>query len=54
MGKEVGGQVEEESPIRANNCPICGYRLLATHTPNIPFEESHMSVHRVKWADGGR
>jgi hypothetical protein len=32
--------VEEEPPIRADNGPICGYRLLATHTPNIPIEVS--------------
>ena len=37
---EGGGRVEVEPPIRADNGPICGYRILATHTPNIPFQVS--------------
>ncbi len=36
----TGREVEVEPPIRADNGPICRYRLLATHTPNIPFEVS--------------
>ena len=43
---EGGGRVEVEPPIRADKGPICGYRLLATHTPNIPFEVS------PKWVQG--
>ncbi len=43
---EGGGRVEVEPPIRADNGPICGYRLLATHMPNIPFEVS------LKWVQG--
>jgi hypothetical protein len=35
---EKGGKVEVEPVIRADNGPICGYRLSATHSPNIPFE----------------
>ena len=35
---EKGGQVEVDPPIRADNGPICGYRVSATRSPNIPFE----------------
>ncbi len=40
--------MEVEPPIRADNGPICGYRLLATHTPNIPFEVSPKQVLGVR------
>jgi hypothetical protein len=51
-GQEGGGRVgvEVEPPIRADNGPICGYRLLATHTPNIPFE---VSPKWIQWGGGG-
>jgi hypothetical protein len=50
---EGGGRVEVEPPIRADNGPICGYRLLATHTPNIPFEVSPKWVQVVGVGGGG-
>jgi hypothetical protein len=47
------GRLEVEPPIRADNDPICGYRLLATHTPNIPFEVSPKRVLGVRGGGGG-
>ena len=37
---EQGGLVEVTPPIRAENGPVCGYRILNTHKGKIPFEVS--------------
>ena len=37
---EQGGLVEVTPPIRAENGPVCGYRIVNTHKGKIPFEVS--------------